>query len=101
MLVAYVTCAGEKEASKIASAALKARLAACANYWRGKSVFNWRGRRRKASEWFLLLKTTAAKYPALEKLVKRLHSYEVPAVMAFEPVAASKQFCCWVDEEVK
>ena len=100
MLAVYVTCANEKEASKIASAAVGKKLAACANYWKGKSVFKWKGKTRRASEWLLLLKTTEKNYSPLEALVKSLHSYALPAIIALKPVGASKEFSCWVEKEV-
>jgi len=99
LIVAYVTCATEEEARKIAFAAVNARLAACANYWQGSSVFKWKGRTRRSREWFLLLKTSEAKRVALRKMVEGLHSYEVPAILFFKPFSVNKAFVDWVAGE--
>ena len=101
MILLYVPCSSEKEALKIASAALNARLAACANYWNGKSAFNWKNKQVNTKECFLLLKTTPRKRLALERLIKQMHSYELPAIIGIKPYAVNKEFAFWVNKQLK
>ncbi|MFH1200262.1 MAG: divalent-cation tolerance protein CutA [Candidatus Micrarchaeota archaeon] len=97
LLTACIVCGSEKEAGKIASALVAARLAACVNYFPCKSVFSWKGRVRHAKEWVLLAKTTARNYPGLERAAKRIHSYELPAIFAWKDGFAEKKYSSWVN----
>ena len=47
----------------------------------------------------LLIKTTRDRYPAVEALLKEMHSYDLPAVVALEVVAASAEYADWVESE--
>ncbi|MFH1107059.1 MAG: divalent-cation tolerance protein CutA [Candidatus Micrarchaeota archaeon] len=96
-LTVYSTCASRKEAEKIASALVRERLAACVNFFPCSSVFKWRGRQVKAREFVLLAKTTERKYPALERRLKRLNSYEVPCIVAWKDSAAYRPYSAWVE----
>ncbi len=96
MLTVYIACASSKEAGKIASALVKARLAACVNYFPCRSVFKWEGRLRKKREWVLLAKTTDSMYASLERRVKKLHSYETPCVIAWKDERANAKYATWV-----
>ncbi len=80
MIQVYVVCKSEKEARMIAQSAVKERLAACGNFWKCSSVFEWKGKLSKAREAILVLKTTKNKRPALVRKIKSLHSYDVPCI---------------------
>ena len=97
MLTVFITCASGKEAGRIATALVKGRLAACVNYFPCRSVFRWKGRMKKSKEFVLLAKTTEKKYSALERLVLRLHSHNLPAVFAWQDNRASKAYLKWVE----
>ena len=91
-IVVLVTCASAKEARKIARALVKERLAACANILASpvQSVYRWKGTVESAKEFLLIIKTTKARFPKLKATVKRLHSYDVPEIIAL-PIAAGAQ----------
>jgi periplasmic divalent cation tolerance protein len=44
----------------------------------------------------LIIKTTRARYAALEREVKAAHSYTVPEVIALPIVRGSKAYLSWV-----
>ena len=97
MLFVYVTCKNESEAEKIGLAVVKKKLAACAVVVpRVKSFFRWKGRLEKASEALLLLKASARNKKRLEKEILRMHSYEIPCVLFFKPLASTK-YAAWVE----
>jgi periplasmic divalent cation tolerance protein len=95
-----VTCANPMQAKLIARSAIEKRLAACVNILRSpvESHYRWKGKVEKARELLLLIKTTSRKLAALEREVKRLHSYEVPEFIALPIVAGSKGYLDWLDE---
>jgi len=101
--VVLVTCANAAEAGRIARAAVKARLAACANIFPGSvtSIYRWKGKVETAKERLLLMKTSRKRLSSLEALVARLHSYEVPEFIALPVAAGSRKYLSWMVESLK
>jgi periplasmic divalent cation tolerance protein len=95
-----VTCANNMQAKLIARSVIEKRLAACVNILRNpiESHYRWKGKVEKARELLLIIKTTARRLGALEREVKRLHSYEVPEFIALPIVAGSKAYLDWLCE---
>ncbi len=99
-LQVFVTCQSKKEADAIAASILKKRLAACANIVSGvDSKFWWNGRIDKAKEVLVILKTKLSNFKRIEKEVKRIHSYEVPEIIAIPIIAGSKKYLNWIEKE--
>lgn len=87
-LLVITNCPDETSANRIALAVVEARLAACVNLLpRVQSVYHWQGAVESASEVPLLIKTTAARYDALEAAIRELHPYDLPEIIA-QPIAA-------------
>ena len=80
----------------------RAKLAACVNIGTApvESVYWWKGKVETGREFLLVIKTTASRLSALEKEVKRLHSYDVPEFVVMEIAAGSKEYLRWVEESV-
>lgn len=97
-----VTCANHIQAKLIARSVVEKRLAACVNILRIpiESHYRWKGKVEKARELLLLVKTTAGKLRALEREVKRLHSYDTPEFIALSIVAGSESYLAWLEENV-
>ncbi|MGA2095389.1 MAG: divalent-cation tolerance protein CutA [Candidatus Acidiferrum sp.] len=95
-----VTCANPIQAKLIARSVIEKRLAACVNILRSpiESHYRWKGKIEKAREGLIIIKTTARRLGALEREVKRLHSYEVPEFIALPIVAGSAAYLNWLDE---
>ncbi len=79
-----LTTAGTKEeAHKIARALVERQLAACVNIVpQVESVYRWEGEVEEATEWLLLIKTTAAGFARVREAIRELHSYELPECVA-------------------
>jgi periplasmic divalent cation tolerance protein len=95
-----VTCANHIQAKLIARSVVEKRLAACVNILRSpiESHYRWQGKVEKARELLLIIKTTARRLGALEREVKRLHSYDVPEFIVLPIVAGSKAYLDWLDD---
>ena len=101
-ILIFVTCGSKKEAHKIADALLRKRLIACANIISGvKSVFRWKGRIDKAKEFLLILKTKRSNFKRVEKEVRRVHSYELPEIVALPIVAGNSDYLEWIKDSVE
>ena len=96
--IIYITCANEAEAELLAESLVAKNLVACANYFPIKSVYRWGGKVEKAEEYALVCKTRKDKFEAVEARVKELHSYEVPAILAFEIMNGNDEFLKWIDK---
>ncbi len=99
-VVVLVTCATVDEARRIARAAVEARLAACANIVQSRvdSIYRWKAKIERAREFLLLMKSSRKKLGALNALVVRMHSYDVPEFIALPIASGSKAYLAWLDE---
>jgi periplasmic divalent cation tolerance protein len=97
-----VTTTDAREAAdQLARGAVEARLAACAqvlgpitsSYW-------WEGAVASDQEWQVVFKTTAAAYPALERHLRQVHSYDVPEILCLPVTAGHRPYLDWLDTEV-
>ena len=97
-----VTCGSLTEARRIARVVVTKRLAACANIVLSPvaSIYRWKGKVEKAREFLMVLKTSSKRLPALEREVKRLHSYDVPEFIALPIAAGSSKYLQWLQESV-
>ena len=101
-LMVFVTCKSPTEAKRIARAAVERRLAACGSVLGAPSasIYWWKGRIEEAREAQLVLKTTRSLFPRLEAEIRRLHSYDVPEIVAVPIVAGSAPYLAWLRENV-
>lgn len=96
----YVTAADTEEADRLARAVLDARLAACANVLDAmKSYYWWEGELRTDNEAVVIFKTQHAKLDALSELIKSLHSYDCPCVVALDIKGGNGAFLKWIADE--
>jgi periplasmic divalent cation tolerance protein len=102
-IVVLVTCGSAKEARRIARAVVQQRMAACANIVATpvQSVYRWKGRVESAEEFLLVIKTTQGRFAELKAAVKRLHSYDVPEIIALPIAAGGIDYLNWISESVK
>jgi len=101
-IVVLVTCGSAKEARKIARALVEYRLAACANILTSpiQSVYRWKGSVESANEFLLIIKTAKSRFPKLKAEVKRLHTYEVPEIIALPIAAGASNYLAWISDSV-
>ena len=100
-LLVLTNCPDEEAANTIALAIVEARLAACVNILpRVQSIYHWQGRVESATEIPLLIKSTAASYPALQEAIRALHPYEIPEIIALPIGHGLPAYLNWVAEEV-
>lgn len=96
-LVVLVTTPNSEEAAKIADALVSERLAACVNLVAAvESIYRWEGNITRDREALMIIKTTAERYPELERRVKELHSYSTPEVVALRIERGSAQYLEWL-----
>ena len=90
------TVATRDDAMKIAESLVRRQLAACAQISAVESVFFWDGVLQDASEFRLLLKTTAERYDAAEQAIRELHPYRLPAIHAVALDRVHAPYAAWI-----
>jgi periplasmic divalent cation tolerance protein len=97
-IVVLITASSEEEAHKIAESLVNRRKAACVNIVpRVDSLFWWEGKLDSAQESLMIVKTKASLFPEIISLVKEIHSYEVPEIIALPIIAGSEDYLKWLD----
>ncbi|WP_435830573.1 divalent-cation tolerance protein CutA [Polymorphospora rubra] len=87
-------------ADALARSAVEARVAACGQVMGPiSSTYWWEGQVETAEEFYVVFKTTADRYPALEQHVRANHSYDVPELVATPITAGNPDYLAWVTTE--
>jgi len=94
-----VTAPDLKTARRLARAALKARLVACANLVpQLESHYWWQGKMERGNEVLLILKAPRRALPALEKLILKLHPYDTAEFIVLAVKQGSARYLTWWSE---
>jgi periplasmic divalent cation tolerance protein len=100
-LLVLTTCGNAADAGSLAALLVEQRLAACVNALdKVTSTYRWQGRVQQDQETLLVIRTTAARYPAVEKAIRAHSKYELPEVLAIPVAAGSSAYLDWVRESV-
>ena len=87
-------------ARALARALVEGRLAACVSVGPPvESMYHWRGEIETAHEIPLLIKTRAGLYGRVEALIRELHPYELPEVIAVPLSHGYPPYIDWIAAE--
>ena len=101
-IVVFGTCGSEQEARKVARGLVEKRLAACVSVTPGiRSIYHWRGAIEEDSEHLLVIKSRRDLFGRLRAELEKLHSYDVPEVVALPIVDGSEAYLGWMDQELE
>lgn len=102
VLLVFTNLPDRAAAQRLAGALVERRAASCVNLLAPcVSVYRWQGRVETAEETPVLIKTTRAAYARLEQIVRELHPYELPELIAVAVEAGLPGYLHWVAEETK
>jgi len=94
-----VTAPDMRVARKLAGAALKARLVACANLAPGiESHYWWEGKIEMGTEVLMILKTKTERLATLEKLIIAKHPYDTPEFLVLSLSRGNKRYLDWIEK---
>lgn len=100
-IIVFVTAPSKKEGKHIVTALMRKRLIACGNILNKiDSTFIWNAKVDKAKEVLIILKTKRALFKKIAREIERLHSYEVPEIIAMPIIEGSARYLKWIDESV-
>lgn len=100
-----VNCNSVEEADRIGKEALNQRLSSCFDIFpRLKTEYFWppkKGKTETAAGALLVLETLPKYFKKLEKLIKNLHSDELPFIGSIEINNVHPNFVNWIKGELK
>lgn len=100
-LIVLTTCDDPEQAQRLADGLVAERLAACVNRIDGvQSTYRWKGAVERDPESLLVIKTTEARYEALEAAIRRISGYELPEVVAVRVHGGLAGYLDWVRDAV-
>ena len=100
-IVVLSACASPEEAGKIARMLVEKRLAACVSMLPGaRSIYRWKGVVEEESEVLLMIKSSRGLFNQLRAELERMHSYEVPEVIAVPVVEGAERYLAWMEREL-
>ena len=93
----FITTADDEEARLISQALLEQKKVACANIIAGVgSQFWWQGKIDAKNESLLIAKTAASLLDEVVTLVREIHSYDNPEIIALPIVGGSQEYLDWI-----
>ena len=99
--IIFTTANDADQASKITNALLPAHLAADVQTADIASAYWWKGEVRRKPEILLQIKTRTELFPAVEKIIRENHTYEVPQIIAIPIIAGGADYLDWIKDETK
>lgn len=101
-IVIYCTVPDKKEGREIAKTLVSNQLAACVNIVdKLESIFSWDGEMMIEKEALLIIKTRKDHFEKISQVIKKMHSYNVPELIALPIVQAEETYLKWVEHETR
>ena len=99
-IIVFIAVDSQENAQKIANKLLAERKAACVNIIPAiESHYWWQGKIESANELLLIVKTRAELLDELISLVKEIHPYTVPEIIALPIIGGNEDYLQWIEKE--
>lgn len=98
IMTIFTSVGNEGEANLIAKVIVDKKLAACAQISEINSFYHWNGSVQNEKEFRILFKTDAKNYTPIEKLIREMHSYDLPAIHGILIDEISEPYKQWIIE---
>ena len=97
----YTTLPDRATTEKVSKTLIKENLVACVNFFSIESIYRWKNKLCEDKEYALIMKTRKSLYGKVEKKLKELHPYEIPAIVSYEIKDGLSDYLSWIKEETK
>ncbi len=99
-IVIFCTVPNKDEAKKISKVLIQESLAACVSTVdKVSSLFSWNEEVCSENELLLIIKTRRELFEKIEIVIKELHSYNVPEIIALPVIVGSEDYLGWIEHE--
>jgi periplasmic divalent cation tolerance protein len=96
------TTGTRQDAAQIAAALVSRRLAGCVQVSGPiHSTYRWQGQIETAEEWMCIAKTSRDQLAAIQGLLREIHRYEVPELIATPIVGGSEAYLQWLAQQLR
>ena len=96
--IVLITTPDEEMAAKIAKSLVKNQLAACVSIIpQVRSIYRWEGEICDDNEVQLIVKTVTEVFDQVQRVVKDIHSYDIPEIMLLPIENGSEDYLQWID----
>ena len=100
-IIILTTVSSKKEAELIGSKLIDKELAACVNIIPNiKSIYRWKGKMNKDSEYLLIIKTVKRAEEDVFENIRKLHSYDTPEMISIPITGGEKSYLNWLSKSV-
>jgi periplasmic divalent cation tolerance protein len=93
------TFPNEQSAAQVAFGVVDAKLCACVNLAKIRSIYSWKGRLEDQKECLALFKTTKKSAEKLKIEIARMHPYEAPEIIELGMGGVSRTYLEWMVAE--
>jgi len=101
-IVIYCTVPNKNEGKEIAKALVEHHLVACVNIIdKIESIFSWDGEIMEEKEAMLMIKTKREHFDSVNRIIQKVHSYNVPEVIALPILEADDTYLKWIAHETR
>jgi periplasmic divalent cation tolerance protein len=98
-IVVMITAPSSAVGERIANTLLEKKLIACANILSPVlSLFTWEEKLNRENEVMLVCKTRLALLDQIIPVVKAIHPYQVPEIIALPLLDGAKDYLDWIEE---
>jgi periplasmic divalent cation tolerance protein len=95
--VVLTACGTRENARDLARALVERRLAACVQMLPIDSIYTWQDCVEEGAEILLLIKCKETDYGEIEELIRALHDYETPEIVALPVEAGFAGYLDWIE----
>jgi periplasmic divalent cation tolerance protein len=93
--IVYITAGNMENASQISRELVSRRLVACVNMFPVSSIYRWNENIEEDDEIAMFIKTDSSRFEEITKLVKSLHTYEMPSI-EFWNIEGETEYLKWI-----
>lgn len=105
LILVYTTWESVKQAKDAGNKLLKKRLCGCVNIFSEmQPMFWWPPKQNKidgSNEVVMIIKTLKDKYERLEKEIYKIHTYNIPCIIAVPTYKVNKDYFEWIKGEIE
>jgi periplasmic divalent cation tolerance protein len=95
----YTTLPDRATTKTVAKTLVEENLIACVNFFPIESVYRWKNKLCEDKEYALIMKTKQSLYRKVEKRLRELHPYEIPAIVSYEIKGGLESYLSWIKTE--
>ena len=101
-ILVFTSVGSEQQAITIAYELVNLQLAACINIIPDiRSIYRYKGKVCDDSEFFLIIKTSSDLFDEVAAEISRLHTYEIPEIIAVKSENCKDNFLNWLNRNVR